>query len=90
MKSRLAIATALAALAAPAAAQAAPPAPFGHVCLPQNGVLYCPTASDAQRVPSFDGVPLDVDVTLPPPATGRSRPSWSCTASARTRRRSRP
>ncbi len=75
MKSRLAIATALAALAAPAAAQAAPPAPFGHVCLPQNGVLYCPTASDAQRVPSFDGVPLDVDVTLPPRATGRSRPS---------------
>jgi fermentation-respiration switch protein FrsA (DUF1100 family) len=31
-------------------------------------VLFCPTSSDAQRVPSFDGVPLDVDVTLP--ATG--------------------
>jgi predicted acyl esterase len=36
--------------------------------VPQSGVLFCPTASDAQRVPSFDGVPLDVDVTLP--ATG--------------------
>jgi hypothetical protein len=70
MKSRLVIATALAALAAPAAAHAAPPAPFGHACLPQNGVLYCPTASDAQRVPSFDGVPLDVDVTLPPTGNG--------------------
>ncbi len=28
----------------------------------------CPTSSDAQRVPSWDGVPLDADVTLP--ATG--------------------
>ncbi len=55
------------ALAAPAA-QAAPPLPFGHACVPQDGVLFCPTASDAQRVPSWDGVPLDVDVTLP--ATG--------------------
>ena len=26
---------------------------------------FCPTARDAQRVPSFDGVPLDVDLTLP-------------------------
>jgi predicted acyl esterase len=58
------------ALAAPASAEAAPPSPFGHACLPQNGVLFCPTASDAQRVPSFDGVPLDVDVTLPPSGDG--------------------
>jgi fermentation-respiration switch protein FrsA (DUF1100 family) len=71
MKSRLAIASVLAALGAPAAGQAAaPPAPFGHACQPQNGVLFCPTASDAQRVPSFDGVPLDVDVTLPPMGNG--------------------
>ncbi|MBV9213247.1 MAG: alpha/beta fold hydrolase [Actinobacteria bacterium] len=41
------------------------PSPFGHVCTAQNGVFFCPTASDSQRVPSFDGVPLDVDVTLP-------------------------
>jgi predicted acyl esterase len=57
-----------AALLAPATANAAPPLPFGHACAPQSGVLFCPTAADAQRVPSWDGVPLDVDVTLP--ATG--------------------
>jgi predicted acyl esterase len=50
-------------LAAPA--QAAPPLPFGHACVPDAGVLFCPTASDDQRVASWDGVPLDVDVTLP-------------------------
>ena len=54
---------------APAAA-AAPPQPFGHPCSPQNDTLFCPTTSDAQRVPSFDGVPLDVDVTLPPTGDG--------------------
>jgi pimeloyl-ACP methyl ester carboxylesterase len=53
---------------APAASQAAPPNPFGHACAPKSTVLFCPAATDAQRVPSFDGVPLDVDVTLP--ATG--------------------
>jgi fermentation-respiration switch protein FrsA (DUF1100 family) len=62
-------ASATVALAAPAA-QAAPPLPFGHACVPQDGVLFCPTASDAQRVPSWDGVPLDVDVTLPPTGDG--------------------
>src|SRR5918999_6142168 len=51
-------------LAAPGAA-AAPPAPFGHACTPRNGVLFCPTQTPADRVPSFDGTPLDVDVTLP-------------------------
>ena len=54
-----------AALVAPAAAFASPDAPFGHACTPQNGVRFCPTASDDQRVPSFDGLPMDVDVTLP-------------------------
>jgi pimeloyl-ACP methyl ester carboxylesterase len=52
-------------LALPASASATPDAPFGHACTPQNGVRFCPTASDDQRVPSFDNVPLDVDVTLP-------------------------
>ena len=52
------------------AAVAAPPEPFGHACSPQNGTLFCPTTSDAERVPSFDGVPLDVDVTLPPTGDG--------------------
>jgi pimeloyl-ACP methyl ester carboxylesterase len=60
----LACAVAAAALA-PAGAAAAPPAPFGHACEPRNGVLFCPTRTLADRVPSFDGTPLDVDVTLP-------------------------
>jgi predicted acyl esterase len=50
------------------ASAGAAPAPWGHPCTPQNGVLFCPTTTLPQRVPSFDGVPLDVDVTLP--ATG--------------------
>lgn len=53
-------------IAAPAAASSS--APFGHACVAENGVRFCPTATPAERVPSFDGVPLDVDVTLP--ATG--------------------
>jgi predicted acyl esterase len=59
---------ALLCLLAPAAANAAAPLPFGHACTPRDGALFCPTADDASRVPSFDGVPLDVDVWLP--ATG--------------------
>jgi fermentation-respiration switch protein FrsA (DUF1100 family) len=63
------MALAVAGLLAPAA-QAAPPNPFGHVCAPQSGVLFCPTATDVDRVESFDGVPLDVDVTLPASGDG--------------------
>jgi len=55
-------------LLVPTAAQAADP--FGHPCTAQNGVRFCPTSDDAQRVPSWDGVPLDVDVTLPPTGDG--------------------
>jgi len=62
------IAAAAAALLSAPGASAAPPLPFGHVCVPQDGVLFCPAANDSQRVASWDGVPLDVDVTLP--ATG--------------------
>lgn len=64
-----ALAAAVAALAvlAPGTAQAAP-APFGHACAPKDGVRFCPTTDLASRVASFDGTPLDVDVTLP--ATG--------------------
>ncbi len=68
----LAIAFALAALLAALTATtagAAEPAPFGHACVAQNGVRFCATSSLAQRVATFDGVPLDVDVTLP--ATGK-------------------
>lgn len=47
-------------------------APFGHQCQVQSdGVRFCPTTDGGagqtlDGVPSFDGVPLDVDVTLPP------------------------
>jgi fermentation-respiration switch protein FrsA (DUF1100 family) len=56
-------------LALAGAATAAEPAPLGHACKAQNGVRFCPTASLSQRVPTFDKVPLDADVTLP--ATGK-------------------
>jgi pimeloyl-ACP methyl ester carboxylesterase len=52
----------------PSAASAADPTPFGHACAPQNGVRFCPTTDPATRPASFDGTPIDVDVTLP--ATG--------------------
>ncbi len=61
--------------ALPAAAHAQP-APFGHACTTQaDGTRFCPTAEGgpgrtADGVPSFDGVPLDVDVTLPPVSDG--------------------
>lgn len=55
--------------AAPSLA-AGEPAPFGHPCKAQDGVRFCPTESLSQRVPSFDNVPLDVDVTLPPTGSG--------------------
>ncbi len=69
----LAAACAWALALAPAAAAAKPkgePAPFGHACTAQDGVRFCPTAGLEDRVPSFDGVPLDVDVTLPPSGSG--------------------
>lgn len=44
--------------------------PFGHACKAQDGVRFCPTETLEQRVPSFDGVPLDADVTLPPSGDG--------------------
>ncbi|MGN6723643.1 MAG: CocE/NonD family hydrolase, partial [Marmoricola sp.] len=56
---------------APALADAAGPNPFGHACTLQSyGVRFCPTADLASRVPSFDGAPMDVDVTLPATGTG--------------------
>jgi predicted acyl esterase len=70
---RLAVAiaaTVLATLGLSAPAPAAPPTPFGHSCQAQNGVRFCPTTGRANRVPTFDGVPLDADVTLPPTGSG--------------------
>jgi predicted acyl esterase len=52
----------------PGAAAAAEPTPLGHACKAENGVRFCPAEGLAQRTPTFDGVPLDADVTLP--ATG--------------------
>jgi fermentation-respiration switch protein FrsA (DUF1100 family) len=60
-------ATALALL--PAAAQA-DVAPFGHACTLANGVRFCPTPDLASRPASFDGTPIDVDVTLPAQGDG--------------------
>jgi predicted acyl esterase len=62
-------ALACALVAAPALA-AAESAPFGHKCKAENGVRFCPTVALAERVPSFDKVPLDADVTLPASGTG--------------------
>jgi fermentation-respiration switch protein FrsA (DUF1100 family) len=63
----------------PAASQAAAdpaPMPFGHPCTTQSdGTRFCPTTDGGpgqtvDGVPSFDSVPLDVDVTLPPSSDG--------------------
>ena len=64
----LGVAVALTTTLAPALASAAEPAPFGNPCTAQFGVRFCPATDLNQRVPSFDKVPIDVDVTLP--ATG--------------------
>ena len=48
----------------------AQPRPFGHDCVRENGVRFCPTEGLEERVKSFDGIPLDVDVTLPPTGDG--------------------
>jgi hypothetical protein len=58
------------ALLLPAAASAADPAPLGLTCAPQAGVRFCQGNGSTQRVPSFDGVPLDADVTLPASGSG--------------------
>jgi fermentation-respiration switch protein FrsA (DUF1100 family) len=52
-----------------AAPAMAAPAPFGRVCTAQQGVRFC-GGSIATRVASFDGVPLDADVTLPASGDG--------------------
>jgi len=60
-------------LSPPAALAKAPKGelqPFGHKCKAQDGVRFCPTETLAQRVASFDGVPLDADVTLPASGDG--------------------
>jgi fermentation-respiration switch protein FrsA (DUF1100 family) len=52
------------------------PAPLGHSCTTRpDGTRFCPTTEGppgrtVDGVPSFDGVPLDVDVTLPAKGSG--------------------
>lgn len=65
-----AVAATFVALSLVPVAEAAELKPYGHACTPQNGVRFCPTTGDVDRVPSWDGVPLDVDVTLPPTGDG--------------------
>ena len=48
----------------------AAPRPFGLTCTAQHGVRFCPNGGLNQRVTTFDGVPLDVDVTLPARGNG--------------------
>jgi hypothetical protein len=56
-------------LVAPTTAQAVVK-PFGKLdCTPQEGVRFCPGSVD-KRVKTFDGVPLDVNVTLPANGNG--------------------
>ncbi|MGH9046756.1 MAG: CocE/NonD family hydrolase, partial [Acidimicrobiales bacterium] len=59
----------------PASASTAPSAkPFGTlVCAPKFGVTFCQgglVGGQDRRVPSFDGVPIDADLTLP--STGQA------------------
>ncbi len=65
-----AIAVTLAAGLALADGAAAAPRPFGLTCTAQHGVRFCPNGGLNQRVATFDGVPLDVDVTLPTRGNG--------------------
>src|SRR5262249_42759878 len=57
-------------LALPGLARAAEPEPFRHACKAQGGVRFCPTEALTERVASWDGVPLDADVTLPATGSG--------------------
>src|SRR3954449_5825673 len=67
MRGRALIAAVAATLILPAAASA-DPAPLGLGCAPKAGVRFCQNNGSTQRIATFDGVPLDADVTLP--ATG--------------------
>jgi hypothetical protein len=66
MRSTLRVLSTIALLALPAAAHADEPTAFGKIpCTAQSdGTHFC-QGSVATRVPSFDGQPLDVNVSLP-------------------------
>ncbi|MDX1511962.1 MAG: CocE/NonD family hydrolase, partial [Nitriliruptorales bacterium] len=59
------------AISVAATAATTEPTPFGLDCAPiTDGVRHCSNDGEGQRVASFDGVPIDVDVTLPPEGDG--------------------
>jgi len=61
-------------------ATAAPAAPVASVfggkiaCSEQSGVQFCP-GDVSTRIESWDGVPLDVNVTLPPASMADAAPT---------------
>ena len=67
IRAGVAVATAVAGLVATTSygAPAPGPRPFGLACHKTEGVRFCPGDVD-HRVATFDGVPLDVNVVLPP------------------------
>jgi dienelactone hydrolase len=44
--------------------------PLGLQCRLEQGVRFCPGNGTTERVPSWDGTPLDADVTLPAAGSG--------------------
>src|SRR5919112_4025852 len=68
MGGRILVAALAAAFALPAPALAA--GPLGLDCAPKGGVRFCEGNGSTQRVATFDGVPLDADVTLPAAGDG--------------------
>jgi fermentation-respiration switch protein FrsA (DUF1100 family) len=74
----IAVGLLIAGLAFPASAAAGP---FGHACTTgSDGTRLCPTTEGGagqtvDGVATFDGVPLDVDVTLPPTSFQRPYPT---------------
>src|SRR5215212_1330525 len=69
VRGKLILAALAAVFAFPAGASAAV-MPFGLSCAPKAGVQFCQGDGASKRVHSFDGVPLDVDVTLPAASAG--------------------
>ncbi len=64
------LALALTAVLASAGPAVADPAPFGRACVPAGDHRVCAGGTLADRVPSWDGTPIDVDVRIPPTGDG--------------------
>jgi dienelactone hydrolase len=61
----------VAALSAPSAAQAAIPSALGVPCVVQaDGVRFCGSTAPRSTAPTWDGVPIDVNVAFPPARGG--------------------